>query len=220
MTQNFVHLHAHSEYSLLDGVAKIPAYIKKVKEFGMNSAALTDHGVMYGSFEFWQECNNQDIKPIIGCEIYVAERSRFDKTPGIDDKRYHLTLLAKNKKGYLNLLKIVSKAFVEGFYYKPRADVELLEKYGEGIIALSGCLGSNFNQYLLSGNKPKAVKWIKFLQKSFDEVYIELQRNGIKLSEDLIPKQIEIANELNLPYVATCDTHYIEQEDHKVQEIV
>ncbi len=220
MKKDFVHLHSHSEYSLLDGVAKIPAYVKKVKELGMNAAALTDHGVMYGAFEFWQECNYQGIKPIIGCEIYVAERTRFDKTPGIDDKRYHLTLLAKNKKGYHNLLKIVSKAFVEGFYYKPRADTELLKTYGEGIIALSGCLGSNFNQYLLSRKRAKAIKWINFLKASFDDVYIEIQRNGIKESEDLIPKQIEIAEELNIPYVATCDTHYIEKADHKVQEIV
>lgn len=220
MNSNFVHLHAHSEYSLLDGVAKISAYVSKVKELGMNAAALTDHGVMYGSFEFWQECKNQEIKPIIGCEVYVAKRTRFDKTPGIDDKRYHLTLLAKNKTGYHNLLKIVSKAFVEGFYYKPRIDKELLSEYGEGVIALSGCLGSNFNQYLLSGETQKALDWIKFLQKSCDEVYIELQRNGIQEAHDLIPKQIEIANKLKLPYLATCDTHYIDQEDHKVQEIV
>lgn len=220
MSNNFVHLHAHSEYSLLDGVAKIPAYIGKVKEFGMNSAALTDHGVMYGIFEFWQECNYQGIKPILGCEVYIAQRTRFDKTPGIDDKRYHLTLLAKNKEGYHNLMKLVSRAFIEGFYYKPRADRELLEMYGKGIIALSGCLGSNFNQYLLSGDDKKAESWISFLKNTCEEVYIELQRNGIKESEDLIPKQIAIANKFNLPYVATCDTHYIEKEDHKVQEIV
>jgi len=220
MSPNFVHLHAHSEYSLLDGVAKIPAYVSRVKEYGMNAAALTDHGVMYGSFEFWQECKNQGIKPIIGCEVYVAKRSRFDKTPGIDDKRYHLTLLAKNKTGYHNLLKIVSKAFIEGFYYKPRIDKELLSEYGKGIIALSGCLGSNFNQYLLSGETQKAIDWIKFLQKSCNDVYIELQRNGIQEAHDLIPKQIEIAKKLKIPYLATCDTHYIDQDDHKVQEIV
>lgn len=220
MGSNFIHLHAHSEYSLLDGIAKISDYVSKVKEYGMNSAALTDHGVMYGSFEFWQECKNQGIKPIIGCEVYVAKRTRFDKTAGIDDKRYHLTLLAKNKTGYHNLLKIVSRAFIEGFYYKPRIDKDLLSQYGEGIIALSGCLGSNFNQYLLLGETEKAIDWIKFLQKSCDEVYIELQRNGIKESHNLIPKQIKIAQDLNISYVATCDTHYIEQEDHKVQEIV
>ncbi|HRP37365.1 MAG TPA: PHP domain-containing protein, partial [Candidatus Dojkabacteria bacterium] len=220
MSQNFIHLHAHSEYSLLDGVAKIPAYVGKVKSYGMNSAALTDHGVMYGAFEFWQECNYQGIKPIIGCEIYVAERTRFDKTPGIDDKRYHLTLLAKNKEGYHNLLKLVSHAFMEGFYYKPRADRELIEKYGKGLIALSGCLGSNFNKYLMAGDEQKAIKWIKFLQSSVDDVYIELQRNGIKEAEDLVEKQVEIAKKLKLPYVATCDTHYIEKKDHKVQEIV
>lgn len=215
----FSHLHAHTEYSLLDGVAKVQEYVSKVKELGMTSAAITDHGVMYGTFEFWQTCKDNGIKPILGCEIYVAERSRFDKTPGIDDKRYHLTLLAKNKTGYHNLLKIVSKAFTEGFYYKPRADKELLEKYGKGIIALSGCLGSNFNQYLMANNQKKAENWIKFLKDSFDEVYIELQRNGIKESSELIPKQIEIAKKFKLDYVATCDTHYIDQEDHKVQEI-
>lgn len=220
MSKEFVHLHAHTEYSLLDGVAKIPAYISKVKELGMNAAAITDHGVMYGSFEFWQECRNQGIKPIIGCEVYVAKRSRFDKTPGIDDKRYHLTLLAKNKEGYHNLTKMVSLAFTEGFYYKPRIDKELIEKYGKGVIALTGCLGSNFNQYLLSQEEEKATSWVRFLIKNFDDVYIEVQENGIKESHDLIPKQIEIAKNLNLSYVATCDTHYIEKQDHKVQEIV
>ena len=219
MSKPFVHLHSHSEYSLLDGVAKISAFVSRVKELNMTSAALTDHGVMYGSFEFWQECKNQGIKPIIGCEVYVAKRTRFDKTAGIDDKRYHLTLLAKNKEGYHNLMKIVSLAYIEGFYYKPRTDKELLSKYGKGIIALTGCLGSNFNQYLLSGRKDEAIKWLKFLKTNFDDVYVELQRNGIKESHDLVATQIEIAKSQKIKTVATCDTHYIDQNDHKVQEI-
>ncbi|MFQ5493402.1 MAG: DNA polymerase III subunit alpha [Candidatus Dojkabacteria bacterium] len=218
--QSFVHLHLHTEYSLLDGVAKIKPLIQKVKELGMNACAITDHGVMYGIYEFWNQCRKEGIKPIIGCEIYVAHRTRHDKTPGIDNKRYHLTLLAKNFEGYQNLMKIVSTAQTEGFYYKPRADRELLQKHGKGIIALSGCLGSNFNRALASGQRKKAVKWLQFLDKTFDHTYVELQRNGIKDSHDLIPKQIEIAKELKLPIVATCDSHYLEPEDHKIQEIV
>ena len=185
----------------------------------MNACAITDHGVMYGTYQFWAACKDAGIKPILGCEIYVAFRSRFDKTAGIDNRRYHLTLLAKNFEGYQNLMKIVSLAHKEGFYYKPRADKELLEKYGKGIIALSGCLGSNFNRYLAEDNRDKAKEWLRFMQKSFDHVYVELQRNGIKDSHDLLPTQVAIAEEMGLPLVATCDSHYLEPSDHKIQEI-
>lgn len=219
-TSDFVHLHLHTEYSLLDGVAKIKPLAKRIKELGMNACAITDHGVMYGIFEFWSAMKSEDIKPIIGCEVYVANRTRHDKESGIDNQRYHLTLLAKNQEGYHNLLRMTSAGQTEGFYYKPRVDKELIQKYGKGIIALSGCLSSNFNRYLMSGKRDQAVEWIKFLDESVDDVYIELQRNGIKDAEDLIPTQVEIAKELNLPLVATCDTHYIDQDDHKVQEIV
>ena len=138
---SFAHLHVHTEYSLLDGSNKIKEYVSRVKELGMNSAAITDHGVMYGVIDFYRAAKAAGIKPILGCEVYVAPGSRFEKTPGTtDDRYYHLVLLAENQKGYENLTKIVSKAFVEGYYYKPRVDMELLEEYHEGIIALSACL--------------------------------------------------------------------------------
>ena len=219
MPKPFVHLHLHTEYSLLDGVSKIVPLVEKVKSLGMNSVAITDHGVLYGAYEFWYKCKEYGIKPILGCEIYVANRTRFDKVAGIDNQRYHLTLLAKNFKGYQNLLKIVSLSHTEGFYYKPRADIELLKKYGKDIIALSGCLNSNFNRYLQDGEKQKAEDWLKFLKKNFAEVYVEIQRNGIKESHDLIPAQVELARKLDLPLVATCDTHYLERDDFKIQEI-
>ncbi|KXK26415.1 MAG: DNA polymerase III subunit alpha [candidate division WS6 bacterium OLB20] len=219
-SQNFVHLHLHTEYSLLDGVAKVKPLLEKVKEQGMNACAITDHGVMYGVYEFWNYAKELGIKPILGCEIYVAHRTRHDKETGVDNKRYHLTLFAKNLTGYKNLLKIVSKSHTEGFYYKPRADRELLEKYGEGLIALSGCLASNFNRHLAKGERAKAVEWLSFLKKNIEHVYVEVQRNGIKESHDLIPEQVAVAKELGLELVATCDTHYLEPEDHKIQEIV
>ena len=138
---NFTHLHVHTEYSLLDGSNKIKEYVARVKELGMDSAAITDHGVMYGVIDFYREAKAAGINPVIGCEVYVAPNSRFDREIGSDEDRYfHLVLLAENNTGYANLMKIVSKGFVEGFYYKPRVDMQLLEKYHEGIIALSACL--------------------------------------------------------------------------------
>ena len=138
---NFTHLHVHTEYSLLDGSNKIKEYVARVKELGMTAAAITDHGVMYGVIDFYRAAKEAGIKPILGCEVYVAPNSRFDKETGVsDDRYYHLVLLAENNEGYANLTKIVSKGFVEGFYYKPRVDMEVLEKYQEGVIALSACL--------------------------------------------------------------------------------
>ena len=154
----FVHLHIHSEYSLLDGANRIKDLPKRAKELGMEAIALTDHGVMYGAIDFYKACKNEGIKPIIGCEVYVAPRSRLQKEPGIDNKYNNLILLAKNKQGYQNLSKLVSIGFVEGYYYKPRIDLEVLEKYHEGLIVLSGCLAGSLNQELLNGN---TKQWYK-----------------------------------------------------------
>ena len=148
----FVHLHTHTEYSLLDGSNKITEYVARVKELGMNAAAITDHGVMYGVIDFYKECHKQGIRPILGCEVYVAPESRFDRELSHgEDRYYHLVLLAENNTGYQNLIKIVSIGFVDGYYYKPRVDMETLEKYHEGIIALSACLAGEVPRYLQRG---------------------------------------------------------------------
>ena len=156
---SFTHLHVHTEYSLLDGSNKIKEYVARVKELGMNSAAITDHGVMYGVIDFYREAKAAGINPILGCEVYVAPGSRFDREAGSgDDRYYHLVLLAENNTGYSNLTKIVSKGFTEGFYYKPRVDMEVLEKYHEGIIALSACLAGEVQKYLVRGMYEEAVR--------------------------------------------------------------
>ena len=178
----FAHLHVHTEYSLLDGSNKIKEYVARVKELGMDSAAITDHGVMFGVIDFYRAAKAEGIKPILGCEVYVAPQSRFDKEVGTrEDRYYHLVLLAENNKGYENLTKIVSKAFVEGYYYKPRVDYELLEQYHEGIIALSACLAGEVQKNLLRGMYEEAVKSAKRYEKIFGKgnFFLELQDHGI-----------------------------------------
>lgn len=216
----FTHIHLHSEYSLLDGLIRIPQLVQKVKELGMKSVALTDHGNMSGVYNFWSSCKELDIKPIIGCEVFIAARTRFDKVPKIDDKRTHLVLLAKNKEGYHNLVKLVSLSHIEGFYYRPRVDKELIQKYGKGLIGLSACLSGVVNRHLFIGQEKIAFDWVEFLKQNLDEFYIEIQRNGIKESEKLIPKQISFAKKHDIPLVATCDSHYLEKEDWKAQEVL
>ncbi len=218
--KKFTHLHIHSEYSLLDGLIKIPDLVSKVKDLGMDSVALTDHGVMYGIYDFWNACRDNNVKPILGVEAFVAVRTRFDKVPKVDDKRYHLVLLAKNIEGYKNLVKMVSISNLEGFYYRPRIDKELLEKYGKGLIGLSGCLSGVVNRHLHLKQYKDAKKWAKFLSKNLDKFYIEIQRNGIKESEALIDKQVEFAKEVKLPLVATCDSHYLDKDDWYAQEVL
>ena len=166
---SFAHLHVHTEYSLLDGSNKIKEYVARVKELGMNSAAITDHGVMYGIIDFYRAAKAAGIKPILGCEVYVAPGSRHEKLPGgnSDDRYYHLVLLAENQKGYENLTKIVSKGFVEGYYYKPRVDMELLEEYHEGIIALSACLAGEVQKNLLRNMYDEAYKAAKRYESIF-----------------------------------------------------
>ncbi len=217
----FTHLHLHTDYSLLDGVLRISDLVTKVKESGMTSCAITDHGSMYGAFKFYQEMTKNGLKPIIGCEIYIAPRTRHDKEYGIDNKYFHQTLIAKNLKGYQNLMKIVSIGHMEGFYYKPRVDIETLEKYSEGIIALSGCLQGVVAKPLNAANYKEALENARRYSEIFkDNFFIEIQRNGIDDQEKINPDLIKIAKELKLPLVATCDAHFLNKKDAEVQEVL
>ena len=218
---NFVHLHIHSEFSLLYGANRIKDLPVRAKELGMDAMAITDHGVMYGVIDFYKACKKEGIKPIIGCEMYVAPRSRFDKDPVLDKQYNHLILLAKNNQGYKNLSKLVSIGFVEGYYYKPRIDLEVLEKYHEGIICLSACLAGAVSQAILNGNIEKAEEiatWHKNVFK--DDYYIEIQNNGIK--EQVLANQrlVQLARKLNIPLVATNDAHYLKREDAYNHEVL
>ena len=217
----FVHLHIHSEFSLLDGANRIKDLPVRAKELGMKAMAITDHGVMYGTIDFYKACKKEGIKPIIGCEVYVAPRRRFDKEPGIDNHYNHLILLAKNNQGYKNLSKLVSLGFTEGYYYKPRIDLEILEKYHEGLICLSACLAGSVNQALLNGQNEKAEEIALWHKKVFGEdYYIEIQNNGIKEQVLANQKLIQLARKLDIPLVATNDAHYLKREDAYNHEIL
>ena len=218
---DFVHLHIHSEFSLLDGANRIKDLPVRAKELGMKAMAITDHGVMYGVIDFYKACKKEGIKPIIGCEVYVAPRSRLNKEPNIDNKYNHLILLAKDNKGYKNLSKLVSIGFTEGYYYKPRIDLEVLEKYHEGLICLSGCLAGSVNQALLNGQNEKAEEIALWHKKVFGEdYYIEIQNNGIKEQVLANQKLIQLARKLDIPIVATNDAHYLKKEDAYNHEIL
>ena len=217
----FVHLHIHSEFSLLDGANRIKDLPVRAKELGMDAIALTDHGVMYGAIDFYKACKKEGVKPIIGCEVYVAPRSRFDKEPNIDNRYNHLILLAKNQQGYKNLSKLVSIGFVDGYYYKPRIDLEVLEKYHEGLICLSACLAGAVNQALLNGQQEKAEEVALWHKKVFGEdYYIEIQNNGIKEQVLANQKLIQLARKLDIPLVATNDAHYLKREDAYNHEVL
>ena len=213
---DFVHLHVHSEYSLLDGMCRIKDLPKRAKELGMKAIALTDHGVMFGAVSFFKECQKEGIKPIIGCEVYVAPRSRFDKDSNIDDKYSHLILLAKNKKGYENLIKLVSLGFTEGYYYKPRIDLEILEKYSEGLICLSACLAGSVNKAILADDMEKAKEVALWHKRVFgDDYYLEIQNNGLAMQVMVNQKLIALSKELDISLVATNDAHYLKQESNR-----
>ncbi len=217
----FTHLHLHTEYSLLDGTIRLPNLAQKLTESGMKACAITDHGNMYGAMKFKSAMKEAGIKPILGCEIYIAPRGMEDKEYGIDNRYNHMVLLAKNLQGYKNLIKIVSVAHMEGFYYKPRIDFETLSKYTEGIIALSGCLAGPVAKPLLEGTYDQALGAAKKYSEIFkDSFFIEIQRNGMEEQEQVNPSLIKIAEELNLPLVATCDAHYLDKEDAYIQEIL
>ncbi|MCI9328502.1 MAG: DNA polymerase III subunit alpha [Ruminococcus sp.] len=219
----FVHLHVHTEYSLLDGSNKISEYVARVKELGMDSAAITDHGVMYGVIDFYREAKKAGINPILGCEVYVAPGSRFDREiTGGDDRYYHLVLLAENNTGYANLMKIVSKGFVDGYYYKPRVDKELLREYHEGIIALSACLAGEVQRYLVRGLYEDAKEQALEYQDIFGKgnYFLELQDHGIPEQKLVNQRLLQMSEELGIELAATNDVHYTYAEDEKPHDIL
>ena len=220
---SFVHLHTHTEYSLLDGSNKIKNYVKRVKELGMNAAAITDHGVMYGVVDFYKAARDEGIKPIIGCEIYVAPNSRFDREISHgDDKYYHLVLLAENNKGYENLMKIVSIGFTDGYYYRPRVDFETLEKYHEGLIALSACLAGEIPRYLMRGFYEEAKKTAEKYRDCFgpENFFLELQDHGIAEQKRVNNDLLRMSQETGIELVCTNDIHYTYEEDVESHDVL
>ena len=219
--KNFTHLHVHTEYSLLDGACRIDKIFDRVKELGQTSIAITDHGAMYGCVDFYKAAKKAGIKPIIGCEVYVATRSRFDKVNRIDGS-HHLVLLCKNETGYKNLIKLVSAGFIEGFYSKPRVDKEMLEQHHEGLVCLSACLAGEIPQALLAGDYEKAKNAALYYNDLFGQgnYYIEIQDHGLEEQQQVLPLLIRLARETGIPLVATNDAHYLRREDSKMQSIL
>ena len=218
----FTHLHVHTEYSLLDGACRIDRLVSAAKNMGQSSLAITDHGVMYGVIDFYRACKKQGIKPILGCEVYVAPRSRFDKSFNFDKEYYHLVLLCENNTGYQNLIKLVSKGFVDGFYNKPRVDMELLERYHEGLICLSACLAGQVPRALSNDDYKTALDIAKRYQSIFgkENYFIELQRHGIEEQDRINPHLISIAEEIGAGLVVTNDCHYINKDDADTHQIL
>lgn len=218
----FCHLHTHTEYSLLDGEASIKKLVARVKELGMDSCAITDHGSMYGVVDFYREAKSQGIHPVIGCEVYMAPRSRFDKVHDIDNKTSHLILLAENQRGYKNLIKLVSAGYIDGFYYKPRIDFEMLKEHSEGIIALSACIAGEVPKALLRGDydeaKKIALKYAEVLGK--DNYFLEIQDHGLSEQKRIIPDMLRLSEETGIGLVATNDIHYLKKEDAKYQDVL
>ena len=219
--RNFTHLHLHTEYSLLDGACRIEGLMQRVKALGQTAVAITDHGVMYGCVDFYKAAKKAGVKPIIGCEVYVATRTRFDKVNRIDGSN-HLVLLCKNETGYKNLIKMVSAGFTEGFYNKPRVDHELLEEYHEGLICLSACLAGEIPQALLAGDYEKAKNLARYYEDLFGKgnYYIEIQDHGLDVQRTVLPLLVRLSRETGIPLVATNDAHYLEKEDSRMQHIL
>lgn len=218
----FTHLHVHTEYSLLDGAGRVEDLLDKAKELGMGALAITDHGCMFGAVNFYKEAIKRDIKPIIGCEVYIAMRTMADKDPRLDSDQYHLVLLAENNTGYKNLMKIVSAGYLEGFYYKPRVDVNVLERYSEGLICLSGCIAGEIQKRLLEGNYQRAKETALMYRDIFgrDNFYLEIQNQGMEEQKRIIPDLIRLGKELGIPLAATNDIHYTNKEDWEFHDIL
>ncbi|MDD4171494.1 MAG: DNA polymerase III subunit alpha [Syntrophomonas sp.] len=222
MEKGFVHLHNHSEFSLLDGACRVKDLVNRAADMGMPAVAITDHGVLYGIIDFYREAKKRGIKPIIGCEVYVAPRSRLDKELRMDERNYHLTLLCKNETGYKNLIEMVSRAFIEGFYYKPRVDRELLEKYSDGLIALSGCVAGEIPQLITAGNMDGAVELARNYERIFGpgNFYLEVQDHGLEMEKQVCQALFAISDETGIPLVASNDAHYIHKEDASVHDVL
>src|SRR4051794_2779786 len=221
----FVHLHCHSHYSLLDGASKLPALVSRAKALGMPAIAVTDHGNLHGAVEFLREAKAVDLKPIIGMEAYVAPGRRTERSGGGhsgNEHNFHLTLLARNGEGVRNLMRLSSMAFLEGFYYKPRIDKEILERHSEGLICLSGCVSSEFSDHVLHGKAADAEKLCAWYQKVFGEenFFVEIQCNGIQIQKDHEQAATDLARRMGLPMVGTSDAHYLLQEDAEVHDIL
>ncbi|MDD4775023.1 MAG: DNA polymerase III subunit alpha [Syntrophomonas sp.] len=222
MASGFVHLHNHSEYSLLDGACRVKDLVNRAVELGMPAIAITDHGVLYGIIDFYREAKKRGIKPIIGCEVYVAPRSRLDKDTRQAERNSHLTLLCKNEVGYRNLTELVSRSYIEGFYYRPRIDMELLEKYSEGLIGLSGCLAGEIAQLVVADKYEAAVAIAGKYQEVFGpgNFYLEVQDHGIELEQKVCQALFEMSTQTGIPLVASNDAHYIRKEDASVHDVL
>ena len=219
---SFVHLHVHTEYSLLDGACRIGKMMDRVKELGQTAIAITDHGVMYGCIDFYKAAKAAGIKPIIGCEVYVTRRTIADRVYGVDNDPYHLVLRCKDRKGYENLCLLVSEAFMNGFYGKPRVDLDMLRKHHEGLIALSACLAGAIPQYLLSQDYEGAKEYALKLADIFGDgnFYLELQDHGIAEQTPVNQGVQRLSRETGLPLVITNDAHYLNKEDAKMQDVL
>ena len=219
---DFVHLHLHTEYSLLDGACRINGLMKRLKDIGQTAVAITDHGNMYGAMEFCQTAEKNGIKAIVGCEVYVAPRTRFDKEPKIDTKPFHLVLLCENNEGYSNLVKLVSAANTEGFYGKPRVDKELLKRHHKGLICLSACLAGEIPRYLSDNNYEAAKKTALEYKEIVGEgnYFIEIQNHGLREQIEILPKLYKLSAETGIPLAATNDCHYLTKEDSELQKLL
>ncbi|MDD4170324.1 MAG: DNA polymerase III subunit alpha, partial [Desulfotomaculaceae bacterium] len=218
----FTHLHLHSEYSLLDGAARIKGVVAEAKNMGMPALAITDHGAMYGVVDFYKACRKAGIKPVLGCEVYVAPRTMSDRTPRVDDRYYHLVLLAENNEGYHNLLNIVSLGFTKGFYYKPRVDKEALARYSKGLVALSGCIGGEIASKILGGENEQARQSAGQYLDIFgpQNFFLEFQDHGFEEQRIANRELLNIHREMGIPLVATNDVHYIRREDARNQDVL